>query len=357
MKTLGIDPGTVTIDVCGLDDDEVFLDRAFSTEEIAREPAAFIDILKGAGAKLIAGPSGYGVPLVRVENVSDEMLRLAFLARAGEGGGIMGMRSLVRALAEAGLPVVLTPGVVQLPSVPEHRKINRVDIGTADKLCAAALGMHTQMRRRRCAASEVSFILLELGGAFTAGIAVSNGMIVDGIGGSSGPIGGRSAGALDGEVAFLAGEVHKALLFGGGLATVLGEDSSVWVRLDDRTDSRARMARAAFIEGVEKAAAALAVSVPNPREILISGRGARVASIERELSERLGRLAPVRLLAGSARVAKQAAEGAALIANGLAGGSSTELVTTLGISDATGTVLDHLYVITPEQARARLGLR
>jgi predicted butyrate kinase (DUF1464 family) len=357
MKTIGVDPGTVTIDVCGLDDGELFLDRALPTDEVAREPGAFVEILREAGAELIAGPSGYGVPLVRVEDVSDEMLRVAFLARSGEGGGILGMRSLVRALAEAKLPVVLTPGVVQLPSVPEHRKINRVDLGTADKLCAAALGVHSQMRRRGCAASEVSFILLELGGAFTAGIAVSGGNVVDGVGGSSGPIGGRSAGALDGEVAFLAGEIHKSLLFSGGVATILGEDSGIWLRLDDRTDSRARVARAAFVEGVEKTVAALGVSVPRPHEILLSGRAARVASIERELSERLGRYAPVRLLEGSARVAKQAAEGAALIANGLAGGSCTELVATLGIRDASGSVLDHLYIITAEQARERLGLR
>ncbi len=357
MRTIGIDPGTITIDVCGLDDGEVFLDRAVPTEEVGREPGAFVELLRSAEAELIAGPSGYGVPLVRVEDVRDEMLRLAFLARSGEGGGIMGMRALVRALAEAKLPMVLTPGVVHLPSVPEHRKLNRVDIGTADKLCAAALGIHSQMLRRGCAASEVSFILLELGGAFTAGIAVSNGMIVDGIGGTSGPLGGRSAGALDGEVAFLAGEVHKSLLFRGGLATILGEDSGIWDRLDDRTDSRARVARAAFIEGAEKTVAALAVSVPRPYEILLSGRAARTTSIERELDERLARYAPVGLLAGSARVAKQAAEGAALIANGLAGGACTGLVASLGIRDAGGSVLDHLYVITPEQARERLGLQ
>ena len=357
MKTLGIDPGTVTIDVCGLDDGGVFLDRAVPTEEVGREPGAFIEILRKAGAELIAGPSGYGVPLVRVEDVSDEALRLAFLARSGEGGGIMGMRALVRALAEAKLPVVLTPGVVHLESVPEHRKINRVDMGTADKLCAAALGIHSQMLRRECAASEVSFILLELGGAFTAAIAVSNGRVVDGIGGTSGPIGARSAGALDGEVAFLAGEISKSLLFQGGVATIFGDGSGVWHRLDDRTDLRARVARAALIEGAEKAVAALTVSVPRPHEILLSGRGTRITSIERELDERLARYAPVSLLAGRARVAKQAAEGAALIANGLAGGSCTELVATLGIRDARGSVLDHLHVVTPGQARERLGLR
>ena len=69
---------------------------------------------------------------------------------------------------------------------------------------------------------DVSFILLELGGAFTAAIAVEDGRIVDGVGGSSGPLGVRAAGALDGEVAFLAGSVSKDLLFGGGAATIAG---------------------------------------------------------------------------------------------------------------------------------------
>ena len=50
-------------------------------------------------------------------------------------------------------------------------------------------------------------------------------------------------------------------------------------------------------------------------------------------------------------------EGAALIANGLAGGACTELVATLGIRDASGSVLDHLYIITAEHARERLGLQ
>ncbi|HEY9478726.1 MAG TPA: DUF1464 family protein [Gemmatimonadaceae bacterium] len=357
MRTLGIDPGTITIDVCGLDEGGVFLDRAVPTEEVGRDPGAFVELLRGADAELIAGPSGYGVPLTSIELVDDDLLRIAFLARSGEGGGIMGMRALVRALADAKLPMVLTPGVVHLPSVPAHRKVNRVDMGTADKLCAAALGVQLQMRRRGCAASEVSFILLELGGAFTAAIAVRDGKVVDGLGGTSGPIGARAAGALDGEVAFLAGEISKSLLFQGGVASIFGDSSGIWDRLDDRTDDRARLARNAFIEGAEKAVAALMVSVPRPHEILLSGRAVRVASIERELEERLARRAPVRVLEGSARVAKQAAEGAALIANGLAGGACAELVATLGIREARGSVLDHLYLVSPEDARARLGLR
>jgi predicted butyrate kinase (DUF1464 family) len=54
--------------------------------------------------------------------------------------------------------------------------------------------------------------------------------------------------------------------------------------------------------------------------------------------------------------AKQGAQGAALLADGLAGGASEALVNTLGIREATGSVLDHLYVISAEAARRRLGL-
>src|SRR5918993_3636313 len=96
-------------------------------------------------------------------------------------------------------------------------------MGTADKVCAAALAMHEQAGRRRCDWSETAFILLELGGAFTAAVAVQDGRIVDGVGGSSGPLGARAPGAFDGEVAYLAGRVTKAMVFAGGAAAVSGE--------------------------------------------------------------------------------------------------------------------------------------
>jgi predicted butyrate kinase (DUF1464 family) len=56
------------------------------------------------------------------------------------------------------------------------------------------------------------------------------------------------------------------------------------------------------------------------------------------------------------RVAKHAAQGAALVADGLAGGRSAAIVARLGIRDASGSVLDHLHVVTPQAARRRLGI-
>src|SRR5438034_4821582 len=147
-RVIGIDPGTVSIDLCGLDDGRVFLDRSWPTGEALTDPARFVAQLEAAGPlDLVAGPSGYGLPLTRVQDATEEDLRLAFLAAPGGTGGIGGLRNLVRALARSNLPVVLTPGVVHLPSVPAHRKVNRVDMGTAEKVCAVALAVSEQARR------------------------------------------------------------------------------------------------------------------------------------------------------------------------------------------------------------------
>jgi predicted butyrate kinase (DUF1464 family) len=353
---IGIDPGTVSIDLCGLDDGQTFLARSFPTDDALENPVVIVDLLEDAmPLDLIAGPSGYGLPLTPASNLTEDDLRLAVLADDGEQGGIGGLRRLMRALARSALPVVVTPGVVHLDTVPAHRKVNRVDMGTADKVCAAVLAMHEQAERRGCDPQVVSFILLELGGAFTAALAVVHGRIVDGIGGTSGPIGARAVGALDGEVAFLADHVSKCLLFGGGAATVAGTPDE----LVAPSTTRGELARAAYVESAVKTVAALTVSVPRPREVILSGRMARVDGIRQELARGIERVipgVPVRLLGVSADAGEPAARGAALLADGLSGGSSARLVELLGIREARGTSLDHLYVISPAAARERLGL-
>lgn len=355
-RTLGIDPGTITIDVCGLDAGAVYLDRSIPTAQALADVPAFIALLRDAGASLIAGPSGYGLPLTPVERATETDLRLAYLAATDDHGGIGGLRTLARAMREAQLPVLFTPGVVHLASVPASRKVNRVDMGTADKVCAAALGVYDQARRRRSAYGDVSFILLELGGAFSAALAVHEGRIVDGLGGTAGPMGARAAGALDGEVAFLAGTIDKDMLFGGGAATIVGSDERLADRLAAPATPREHVARDALLESAVKAVAALSTVVPRPREILLSGRLTHSDAIGRDLRLRLSPIAPVRRLEGFARTAKEAAQGAALLADGLAGGPNEPLVNALGLREASGTVLDHLFVISPDAARRRLGI-
>ncbi len=345
-RVVGIDPGTVSLDICGLDNGRLFLDTSWPTADAVADPDGLAREIAASGPlDVVVGPSGYGLPVTTAATVSDDDLRLAFLSRPGDSGGIIGIGRLARSLGQSGLPMVFIPGIVHLDTVPRHRKLNRVDMGTADKVSATALAIAEQSKRRGRRLVDVSLILVELGGAFTAGIAVHHGQIVDGVGGTTGPIGWRSSGAWDGEVAFLAGEVTKAALFEGGVETVLSRDPA-----------ERETAIEAYVEGIVKMVAQLLCSAPEADEVMLSGRRAADPEVLRRISDKLAGPRQVRPLAGFASVAKEGAQGAALIADGLAGGTHGELVERLRLRHAAGTVLDNLYVITPDTARSRLGL-
>ena len=94
----------------------------------------------------------------------------------------------------------------------------------------------------------------------------------------------------------------------------------------------------ALEEGVAKAALALTASMPAPREVLVAGRLASAPGLLDALAERLQGVAPVR----PALAAKSAARGAALLADGLAGGSYAPLVARMRLRESRGGVLDHL---------------
>ena len=271
-RVIGIDPGTTSLDLCGLDAGRVFLDESLPTEDALADPSLVLDLLDRASPlDLVVGPSGYGLPLTKARDLTESDIRLACLAPRGESGGIGGLSALMRALATSSAPVVMTPGVVHLVSVPAHRKINRVDMGTADKVCAVVLAIHEQARRRSCPEQDVSLILLELGGAFTAAIAVEQGRIVDGLGGSSGPIGVTAGGALDGEVAFLADHVTKQMVFSGGALAVAGTPDARAEALTDVTTPARQKALEGYLESVVKAVASLTVSAPSARTVVLSG--------------------------------------------------------------------------------------
>ncbi|MEA3377391.1 MAG: DUF1464 family protein, partial [Chloroflexota bacterium] len=227
VRAIGIDPGTVSFDVCGLEGERVFLDQTIPTERLASHPGALVEVLEEAGpVDLIVGPSGYGLPWVDIEALTPREKGLLLLSRKGNPGDetiIGGMGAVLALLKESGLPIVLAPAVIHLPTVPAHRKVNRVDMGTCDKVCAVALGAYDQARRLDVAYDETSFLYVELGGAFTALVAVHRGAIMDGMGGTSGSLGYLASGAMDGEVAYLLGEFPKGTLGSGGVASIAGQ--------------------------------------------------------------------------------------------------------------------------------------
>ena len=204
------------------------LERSFPTADVGADPAPLVDALVAHGPfELVLGPAGYGLPLVPAEQVGERELALMVLVRDDEPDGrvgVGGMRSIVRALIAAGLPLVFGPGAIHLPTIPAHRKWNRIDLGTADKVASVALCIVDQAQRLGVDFAETSFVLLELGGGFSAALAVDGGRIVDGLGGSAGPIGARACGALDAEVAYLiGGALSKRTVFSGGALDPQGQ--------------------------------------------------------------------------------------------------------------------------------------
>jgi predicted butyrate kinase (DUF1464 family) len=345
-RVAGVDPGTVSFDLCVLQDGAPLVEEVFETGSLSQNSAPLLDALAHHGPyDLVYGPSGYGLPLVDAGEVGERELAEMVLVRPDEAradAGIGGMRSLLRSVAASDLRVVFGPGVIHLPTVPPHRKYNRIDLGTADKVCAAACAIVDQATRHAISPHETAMIMLELGGGFTAALAIDGGAIVDGMGGSSGPLGMRAAGALDGELAYLLGPaLRKHTLYTGGALDPagrleIGDLQALW--------SAAEHAEGwtALLEATLKAVRALLVSVPVPHEIIVSGRLARLPELVGALRSSLADLAPVIALAPGR--ASAAAHGGALLADGLAGGSHAALADVMKLREARGTALDYLRV-------------
>jgi predicted butyrate kinase (DUF1464 family) len=349
-RVAGVDPGTVSFDLCVLQDSEPVVEQVFETGSLSEDSGPLLRALACYGPyDLVYGPSGYGLPLVAAADVGERELAEMVLVRPDERGqdtGVGGMRSLLRSLARSGLPVVFGPGVIHLPSVPRHRKYNRIDLGTADKVCAAAYAIVAQSARRAIALRETAMVLLELGGAFTAALAIADGQIVDGVGGSSGPLGVRAVGALDGELAYLlAPALRKRTLFTGGALDPTGA-----LQITDLAALWSSPAYAdgwtALLEAAAKAVRGLVVSVPAPHEILVSGRLARLPELVAALASSLGDVAPVSALVPGR--ASAAAHGGALLADALAGGRNALLAEVLRLRESSGTAIDHLRVAGAE---------
>jgi len=336
VRVIGIDPGTKSFDFCGLDDDRVILDRSVSTGDINSDPDLISDIIKRAGGELVVGPSGYGIPVTAISDVTERELFLMSLIKKGDKKSFLGMRKSIDRLKKNGLPVYFIPGVIHLPTVPYHRKINKVDMGTADKLCCAALGVRDQALRGNKNYSETSFIMLEMGFGYTAAVAVKDGKIIDGIGGSSGNIGYLSMGSMDAELAYLLGGFDKELIFRGGVASISPDPECLMENSD---------ALSAYLEGAVKDVLSL-TACAKPEEILISGRMSKVSGLFDDLKGRLESFNIRRLEGFSSLKVKEAAQGAAIIANGLAGGKYKEIIDVMMIRQAKGTSLD--YILLPE---------
>ncbi|MEM4311880.1 MAG: DUF1464 family protein [Nitrososphaerales archaeon] len=348
VKAVGVDPGSYTFDIFGIEDGKPYLDLSISTEEVNRNPEVLLNVLVRSKADFIIGPSGYGLPLKRIDEIDEKDSILLTLPSKKKSP--IGLRKVLEFLKKGKLNLYFSPSVKHLTTVPEHRKINRIDLGTADKLCSSILACYEHTKFFNIGYEEASFIMVEMGYSFNALIGIDKGEIVDGIGGTLTHLGFSSLGCLDGELACLIENFDKSLIFQGGVRYI--KES---LKPEDFNESHG-IVWEAFMEGIEKDLAQLLVSVKEPKEIILVGRLARVESIYDELKKRLSKYSKVRKLEGLAKVAKEAAQGAALLADGLANGQFKSLIDAMKIKEAKGSILDYLYIKEAKEIRKRLGL-
>ncbi|WP_048094671.1 DUF1464 family protein [Geoglobus ahangari] len=308
MVSVGIDAGTKSYGVFVLEEGEHY---EFSSSKVKESPEDFVEFLQSLDFDVAAGLSGYGLPVKRLYEISEKEFALMTLNFDREQS--LGMRRVIELLREKRLNIHTIPAVIHLPTVPDCRKVNRIDMGTYDKVCSVAYVLHEF-------GVDETFILAELGYGFNAFIAVEEGRIVDGIGGTSGFPGYSSISAIDGELAYLMGRITKDVIFSGGLKSYFearGKDFDADV----------------FAEWVMKGIRAL-TAVVDAKKVYLSGRFAGA------VAERVGEHFEVVDLSHAG--GKVSAIGAAVIANGYAGKEGREVVERLELMRASGTVLDHL---------------
>lgn len=327
MRVVGIDPGTHSFDLFGMEDNrEIIVDESITSEEVFQKPYILIEALERLmPLDIIIGPSGWGIPLKGIEDITENdigrMIPLDTNVAVNEG-----IKSVLLEMKKRKMPTYFTPGVIHLETVPAYRKWNKFDMGTADKVCCVALGIKDQSERLGISFRETSFIYVEMGYGFTATIAIEGGKIVDGIGGTNGSIGFLACGGMDAEIAIrLKPPLTQDIVFRGGVRDFVGKN----IEPADLVNFKEAMVLLG--ENLEKDVVSMLVSQPRPREIILSGRLTEHEFITAELVGRLGKYAPVIKVKKLSQVAKEAACGAYIIGEGLLGGKYHNLVENMGI--------------------------
>ncbi len=341
MKPLvvGIDPGSSHWSIYGFSSEETILDISISTAHWFDIESALQDVVELA-PDLVVGPSGYGLPLVKLNDLSALDKELAVLYK---GNSLIGVRKAWEALQPIANRVVLIPGVKHLSTVPSYRKINRIDMGTADKVCATVNSISIIHEMTHIPLSSISFVHAELGHGFNAYIGVENGRIVDGIGGTMTTLSFTSGGTLDAELAYLLNKIPKKIVFQGG---ILSSPNVGNLQSPHELLKSSPQLWNAYIEAIAKDIARILVSIPSANMVILSGQYGNNKALNNVLKSSFSSL-EFRTITKTG-YASVAARGAALMANGLSGGKYKSLIEHLKIREAQGNILDHIFYEKPD---------
>ncbi len=306
MVSVGIDAGTKSYGIYVFEDEKHY---EIESSQIRDDPEGFIDFLKNLEFDIAAGLSGYGLPVKKMESIDER--DFFYMTLNLDRSSTIGLRKVIEEIKREKLNIYTIPGVIHLKTVPDYRKINRIDMGTYDKVCSTALALYEF-------GLDESFILAELGYGFNAFIAVEKGRIVDGIGGTSGFPGYSSISAIDCELANLI-NLSKKTVFSGGIKSYF---------LDKKINFDVEIFSEWVLKGINCLRAVLKADT-----VVLSGRFAKdvYKFVKREFDAKILR-----------SKGKASAQGAAIIANGLSGGECRDVVERLDLLNARGTIFDYL---------------
>jgi len=362
LRVLGVDPGTKTFDVVVIEEDVVKVEKSIETIEVAKNPTNLIEIIDMLNADYIVAPSGYGVPITRGDEVLDprkfaiEILLLSTeedIERGVEVGepGIWVYDALAKTVEHLvkkySSKVLFLPSVILLPTVPTYRKMNKIDMGTVDKLAATFTAIHSYAEKEGIEYGDVNIVVAELGFGYNAVISVENGKIVDGIGGTYASIGTLTAGALDLEVVVRVSRWDRWDVFHGGIFHYLKVyDMNLLAKAFEKGEEPYASFFRSFIESIVKDIMRALISTPKANAILLTGRHSKVGTVKKLLQEYIKDInIESALPLKGAVISKEAGQGYAAIGEGIVSDSSVfkNLVEHMRIRDACGTVADYLF--------------
>lgn len=325
MKTLGIDPGTKNYSFFLLDENKNKENKEIitSTEKINNNPEYVLKIIEKFKPDAVSVPSGYGLAPKKVMDLSEEDFYRISLKKTRSSS--IGVRKILRLLIENKVNSYVLPSVKHLPTVEEYKKINKIDMGTPDKVSSAvyALSQYEDYKK-------TSFLLAEIGSAFNAFIEVKNGRIVDGIGGSNASSGFISGGGIDAEIFYLRGK--KENKFSGGVSSIIGKyvKPEIFFKNPEKYKN-GDIAYKYFINGIMKD-----ISGFNPDKVIVSGRVSKY--VHREIQKKFSTKLIETIKASPASI------GAAMTVNGLCKGRFKELIKWMKLDEASGDIFDYLYI-------------
>ncbi len=364
-KSLGIDPGTKSFDMVLIDKDRILWEKSVPTHKIARDPDILIKAIREIGDyDIITGPSGYGSPVLCNEDIVDpwtyalEILLLTPIKQMEKGlqkqdPGIMVYKALaesVRKLWIKNEPVCYIPSVILLDTVPLKYKLNKIDLGTADKMAATLLGIHYASKFSGKKYEDLNLLYVESGYGYNALVKVTNGQITEGYGGTIMEQGFLTAGPIDLEVVVMGGRWERTDVFHGGVATACNSiELEEAIKKTNSPYCKAAVER--MIDSITERITAI-TKLYNIDYIILSGRNMRINNFRNEIIRRIEKgktiLSNIKLEDNAST--KEAAQGYAIVGEGLKEGYFKTLIEHTRIKHAKGTVMD--YIIHPRLKKA-----